>query len=125
MCPEACGECGAACAGSGWYAVPGAAGFCGSGTAGAGGLFFACHSEYRQAKIGDAVISRANVAQMSIAGCECPSVMPAAIEPAKTRMKNRWMRKVPNRVSGLAESPLGVTTNLLLRRSTVSISERA
>lgn len=35
------------------------------------------------------------------------------------------MRKVPNSVSGLAESPLGVTTNPLLRRSTASVSERA
>lgn len=98
---------------------------CGSGWTGVGGCFFAFRSEYRQAKIGDAVISRANVAQVIIAGCECPSVKPAAIEPAKTRMKNRWIRKVPNSVSGLAESPLGVTTNLLLRRSTVSMSERA
>ncbi len=71
------------------------------------------------------MISRAKQAQVIIAGWECPSRSPATIEPAKTRMKNRWIRKVPNRVSGLAESPLGVTTNLLLRRSTASISERA
>ncbi len=80
---------------------------------------------YRQAKIGDAVISRAKTAQVIIAGWECPNTKPAAREPAKTRMKNQWMRNVPNKVSGLADSPFGVTTNLLLRRSTASISERA
>ncbi|CAM5659264.1 hypothetical protein SMICM304S_07612 [Streptomyces microflavus] len=47
------------------------------------------------------------------------------IDAAKTKMKKRWMRKVPKRVSGLEESPLGVTTNELLRRSAASISERA
>lgn len=40
-------------------------------------------------------------------------------------MKYQWYRKVPNRVSGLAESPFGVTTNLLLRRSTESMSALA
>ncbi len=40
-------------------------------------------------------------------------------------MKYQWYRKVPNQVSGLAESPFGVTTNLLLRRSTESMSALA
>lgn len=71
------------------------------------------------------MISRANVAQVIIAGWECPFSNPAISEPAKIRMKNQCTRNVPNIVSGLAESPLGVTTNLLLRRSTASISDRA
>ncbi len=40
-------------------------------------------------------------------------------------MKYQWYRKVPNHLSGLAESPLGVTTNLLLRRRAESISALA
>src|SRR5439155_10819551 len=64
FCPEPCGGCGACCPGSGfgWYAAAGAAESCGSSYSGAGGCFFACRRPYRQAKIGDAVISRAKVA---------------------------------------------------------------
>ncbi len=80
---------------------------------------------YRHARIGDAVISSANVVHVIIAGWECPFSTPAISDPAKIRMKNQCTRNVPNSVSGLAESPLGVTTNLLLRRSTASSSERA
>lgn len=47
------------------------------------------------------------------------------MEPPNTSRKKRWIRKVPKSVSGLHESPFGVTTNELLRRSTASSSERA
>jgi hypothetical protein len=76
----------------------------------------------RQTTIGRAVIIMAKVAQMIIAGCAWPRTRPAAIEAPKMTMKYQWYRKVPNHRSGLAESPLGVTTNLLLRRRAESIS---
>ncbi len=79
----------------------------------------------RHTTIGVAVISRAREAQTTIAGCACPRQNPAPIAPPNTAMKKRWIRKVPKSVSGLAESPLGVTTNRLLRRSTASSSDRA
>lgn len=79
----------------------------------------------RQAMIGAAVISIASVAQVTIAGWLCPSTNEATSEPPKTSRKNRCTRNVPKSVSGLDESPFGVTTNLLLRRSTVSNSDRA
>lgn len=88
-------------------------------------FFFSARTVYRQPAIGAAVISRASAAQVSIAGWLWPRTKDAVREPPKTRMKKRWMRKVPNSVSGLDESPLGVTTNELLRRSTASIRERA
>ncbi|SCF72464.1 hypothetical protein GA0115255_104263 [Streptomyces sp. Ncost-T6T-2b] len=88
-------------------------------------FFFSARIVYRQPMIGAAVISSASVAQVTIAGWLCPRKKEEIIEAPKTTMKNRWMRKVPKRVSGLDESPLGVTTNELLRRSTASISERA
>src|SRR5919112_1158487 len=80
---------------------------------------------WRQAKIGVAVISVAKVAQMIIAGCECPKTKPAVMEAPKIAMKYQWYRKVANHRSGLAESPLGVTTNLLLRRRAESTSALA
>lgn len=75
--------------------------------------------------IGAAVIRVASVAQVIIAGWSCPRKKDETSDPAKTRMKNRWIRNVPNSVSGLDESPFGVTTKLLLRRRTASSSERA
>lgn len=71
------------------------------------------------------MIISASVAQTIMAGWLLPKKNDTTTEAAKTKMKKRWMRKVPKSVSGLEESPFGVTTNLLLRRSTESISERA
>lgn len=86
---------------------------------------FSSRTLRRQAKIGAAVISIARTAQMTIAGWLCPSTNEAISEPPKTSRKNRCTRNVPKSVSGLDESPFGVTTNLLLRRSAASNSDRA
>lgn len=112
-------------AGVGPEAVTGTGPGTGAGAPGAGGFLASCRICQRQMMIGAAVISSANDAQMIMAGWLCPKMNDATTEAPNTAMKNRWMRNVPNSVSGLAESPFGVTTNLLLRRSTASMSERA
>ncbi|OFA53115.1 hypothetical protein BEN35_09935 [Streptomyces fradiae] len=68
--------------------------------------------------------ARASRAQAVMAACRWPRKRAATTEPPKTAAQKRWIRKVASR-SGLAESPLGVTTKELLRRSTASTSDLA